>query len=391
MSKVLPSEFQTWDSLYWPENVPRMVRLSEFPAPSTISNPQVSSELSSESQSIDSQKFVKLIDSIASLLVNDEKVKSFAIMDSDPLAVIAGATVSLKTGISVEITNDPTANISANLGISGISNNSPRVHHLHDNNRQLELSQPCMSILFPRGGRAIYSLIELWGAIQSFLVFTDLRSERGVTVLGSIYHEFGFFTAISALACGLPLVMSADVSEIESSLKQTSVLFIGRDIVETLQRDTQNSLVKVLGRFRHSLSYVGVEGPVGSQFTKQLEKVSNVPILQMYGISGRGIVLSNPREFNVHGSMGIPITNVEALIVDVYEGSSASKILKGPGAEGELVIRGDFIFANKSVGDMRQNPVRVNISGQSTEWLGTYMIGKMDENGYFYSEDKSFM
>jgi len=85
------------------------------------------------------------------------------------------------------------------------------------------------------------------------------------------------------------------------------------------------------------------------------------------------------------------LTNAEAIIADNYEGNwTRDRILMGPGVEGELVIRGAFVDGMKDVGDPRQNPVRASIMGQSTDWVTTGIMGKMDENGYFYLKDASF-
>lgn len=170
-----------------------------------------------------------------------------------------------------------------------------------------------------------------------------------------------------------------------------SALFLGRDVAGNVQGTVIDSCREYLRPLRESFSFVGVEGPVPLEFTRGLEKASEIPALQMYGITGRGVVLSNPKEFNVHGSAGIPITNVEAIIADNYEGNwTRDRILMGPGIEGELVVKSPFINGTKDVGDPRQNPVKTSIQGQRTDWVTTGIMGKMDENGYFYLRGASF-
>lgn len=397
MSKLSASEFQTWDSLYWPDRIPRTSQLPDSPPSAAIPGQGAAWEYRSGAYSVSWQRFSDTVDSVVDSVKQRGQSGPLAVLGSDPLLVLAGLTFSLKTGTSIEIVNDPSKTTGTcatgidHTGKTGDPERGIEVKAIEGNASAWEPPDPSVSILFPEDVRVIYPLRELRDAVESFLSFTDLRRERCVALMGSVRREFGMFVAVSTLFSGVPLVMIDDVRDVEKvSSVQPSVLFLGRDS-DGSHAGSSEKYSAALGHIRRSFSFLGVEGPSGPEFTRSLEKATNIPVLQMYGISGRGILFSNPREFNVHGSVGIPVTNVEAVIADNLEGNwTRDRILMGPGMEGELVVRGAFVDAMKDVGDARQNPVRTSILGQSTDWVTTGVVGKMDENGYFYLKDASF-
>lgn len=348
--------------------------------------------------SLSGKDFAEIVDSITKELEQRERAGPVAVLGSDPLLVLVGMMVSFRTRMSIEIVADPARTSSSSAtrivqtGGTGDWKKDFRIEASDGHSPPWEAAEPCVSILYPEEIRVVYPLHELWNAIESFLAFTGLRTERGIMVMGSLCREFGFFAAASALVSGVPLALVDNLEGLGRSPPiLVSALFLGRDVSGDSQENALNSCRKFLRPLRRSFSFVGVEGPARPEFTMGLEKASEVPVLQMYGISGRGVVLSNPKEFNVHGSAGIPITNVEAIIADNYEGNwTRDRILIGPGMEGELVVKSPFVDGTKDVGDPRQNPVKTSIRGLSTDWVTTGIMGKMDENGYFYLKDASF-
>lgn len=396
MSKLSASEFQTWESLYWPDRIPRTSQLPGSLLSSAISELDSRWNYRSGAYSVSRDELRGLVDSIVSQMAEGEKAQTAAVLSSDPLFVLAAAAASFKTGFSTEIVHDPYKTTSTSpvtisqTGKSGNPKKDLKIEKTNLGGSPWEPAEPCISILFPEDVRVIYPLRDLRGAVESFVSFIGLRGESGVGVLGSVRREFGFFAAISTLVSGVPLVHLDDVKELQSSTARPPTLFLGRDADGT-QEGSLGNYRTILRALRREFAFVAVEGPTSPGFTRGLERSTGIPVLQMYGVSGRGILLSNPREFNTHGSVGIPITNTEAIIADNYEGNwTRDRILMGPGVEGELVVRGAFVDGMKDVGDPRQNPVRASILGQSTEWVTTGIMGKMDENGYFYLKDSSF-
>lgn len=399
MSKLAASEFKTWESLYWPDGIPREITLPDSPLEKVISNANQAWCLWSKAYSISWEQFANLVNSIAeSLARQSEKPQVFSVINPDPLAMLVAATVSFKTGISTEIVFDTTKTdnlfpfVMSHNDASRASYEDFKIVKFEGKTLSWEPGEPCVSFLLADDTRVVYALHDLWTAAESFITFTDLRTERGVVVMSSSRREFGFFTSIAALIAGIPLFFIDDPRELEKIPQKTaSVLFVSQDIIGKSEPDVIHNFRNSLRDLRRFFSFVGVEGPCQSAFTKRLEKAIDIPVLQMYGLSGRGIVLSNAKEFNVHGSQGIPVTNVEAIIADNYEGNwTRDRIMMGPGVKGELIIKGLFLDASKDVGDQKQNPVKASISGQSTDWTTTGIMGNMDENGYFYLLDTSF-
>ena len=394
---MMASEFQTWESLYWPESVPRTI-----PLPGLTSEGIVSSanwRLVSKGRAIAGQELNELVGKVVRSLSQFEKASSFTVTEPDSLAVLVGVSVAFTMGVSAEIIFDP----SKTRGTSDIElrragsagNGVPGDFELKKAEgvaQQWTPAEPSVSLVYPDGARTVYSLKDLWGAVESFSAFSSLRGEKGIAVIGSPGHEYGFFTAVSGLITGVPLVSVDDLALLQQALPfKITAAFIAKDSVESSHARSMDDYGKAFGPLRSSLNYIGIEGPTNHKLGRILERACGVPALQMFGISGRGIVLSNPRDFNVHGSVGIPITNAEAIIGDNLEGNwIRDRILMGPAAEGELLVRGAFIDMANDVGDTKQNLVRVGVLDQSTEWLSTGIIGKMDENGYFYLDNASF-
>lgn len=341
---------------------------------------------------------MRVVNKTAESLITNGKPSYLGVTGSDPLVVVAAAAISFITGISVEIRStelkveSSCPAVMSQTGSSGDPENDFQVVVNDANSYPWQPQEPSVSIIFPDDIRVVYPLKELWNAAESFIAFTDLKTQKGIAVTGSATREFEFFVAISALVSGVPLAFFSEIQELtQISETQISAMFFGRDVTEKQDKNAIDGYARILRPVRRSISFLGVEGPMSADLTKSLEKACDIPVLQMFGISGRGIILCNPLEFNVHGSVGIPITNSEAIMADNLEGNWArDRILIAPGSDGELVIRGDFVDVMKDVGDSRQTPIKTSIEGQSTEWLATGIMGKMDENGYFYLKDVSF-
>jgi len=224
--------------------------------------------------------------------------------------------------------------------------------------------------------RAVYSAEALWGDAVSLAAFLGVRGSS-LAVVGSAAGEF----ELSAAALSISAADHLSYSQAGSPPGDYGAAFVGASAIASID-----------GKLRRGLSFVGVEGPLEAGLSRSMERSLGSPVLQMYGVSGRGILFSNSIGFNVHGSSGIPITNVEAMISEVLEASwYRGRRMLGPGEEGELAIRGPFIDIGFNAGDPRQRRIQVRVSGRNQEWLGTGIIGRMDENGYLYPGGRSFV
>ena len=116
------------------------------------------------------------------------------------------------------------------------------------------------------------------------------------------------------------------------------------------------------------------------ELIKEWESKTGSKLIEVYGITEASpIGLYNPwKGKRKVGSIGLPLTDTEAKIVDVVEGVEEMPV----GEPGELIIRGPQIF--KGYLDMPEETADTIRDG----WLYTGDIAKMDEDGYFYIVDR---
>jgi long-chain acyl-CoA synthetase len=110
------------------------------------------------------------------------------------------------------------------------------------------------------------------------------------------------------------------------------------------------------------------------------EKKTGSKLVEVYGITEASpIGLCNPwKGKRKIGSIGLPLTDTEAKIVDIVDGVEEMPV----GEPGELIIRGPQVF--KGYLDMPEETADTIRGG----WLYTGDIAKMDEDGYFYIVDR---
>lgn len=113
------------------------------------------------------------------------------------------------------------------------------------------------------------------------------------------------------------------------------------------------------------------------------EKRTSSHITEGYGqTEGGGVSMANPLNKPKRGSIGVPMPNIDAAIVDADEYSRFLPL----GEVGEIVIKGPNVmlaYWNKAEATA---DVLVEIDGE--RWLRTGDLGKMDEEGYFHFVDR---
>ena len=122
--------------------------------------------------------------------------------------------------------------------------------------------------------------------------------------------------------------------------------------------------------------------PLPVEVQKKFEQLTGGRLVEGYGLTESSPVshvnpLDDPKK-NRPGSIGIPVPDTEAKIVDLETGTKDLK----PNEVGELVIKGPQVmqgYWNKP--DETKNTLRGG-------WLYTGDIAKMDEDGYFYIVDR---
>ena len=122
--------------------------------------------------------------------------------------------------------------------------------------------------------------------------------------------------------------------------------------------------------------------PLPVEIQKKFEQLTGGRLVEGYGLTESSPVshvnpLDDPKK-NRPGSIGIPVPDTDAKIVDLETGTKDLK----PNEVGELVIKGPQVmqgYWNKP--DETKNTLRDG-------WLFTGDIAKMDEDGYFYIVDR---
>jgi acyl-CoA synthetase (AMP-forming)/AMP-acid ligase II len=100
----------------------------------------------------------------------------------------------------------------------------------------------------------------------------------------------------------------------------------------------------------------------------RLEKALHVPVVGCFATARTGIVTSNHYHWNVHGSLGVPVTGAEAAIL-AKEGAILT-----PGKSGELLVSGPMV-------DIEHAPEK---SKEVSGWLKTGLTAEVDLSGILH-------
>jgi long-chain acyl-CoA synthetase len=120
--------------------------------------------------------------------------------------------------------------------------------------------------------------------------------------------------------------------------------------------------------------------PLPAKVQQDFERMSGGKVVEGYGLSETSPVTHcNPLNENcVNGSIGIPLPNIDAVIMDSETGRSLP-----PGEIGEIMIKGPNVM--KGYWNRKDETEAIFHDG----WMHTGDLGYMDEKGYFYIADRS--
>jgi len=111
--------------------------------------------------------------------------------------------------------------------------------------------------------------------------------------------------------------------------------------------------------------------------SKKFEKKFHIPILEGYGLTETAPVVSlNPPNNWKMGSVGIPLPDVEVMVVD----ADGKKV--GTGEEGELLVKGENVM--KGYYKLNEETEKTIING----WLYTGDIARIDRDNYIWIVDR---
>lgn len=197
-----------------------------------------------------------------------------------------------------------------------------------------------------------------------------------------LFHVFGFFMMVRALAMGETLVLMQRF-DFEGMLKAVEKYRITYMPVSPplITAFTKSELVK-----KYDISSIRLLGSGGAPLGKEVAesfkaKFPNVEIVQGYGLteSGGGAArMIGFDEAKRHGSVGRLAENMEAKIVDPVTVEALS-----PGYKGELWLRGPTIMKGY-VGDDKATVETLDSEG----WLKTGDLCYFDSDGYLFIVDR---
>lgn len=205
-------------------------------------------------------------------------------------------------------------------------------------------------------------------------------------LLGAIpfFHSYGMVTAaIFTPSIGGRLIIipnPRDLTDLLTSInKYKPAYFPG---VPAMYVAINNNPDVAAGKYdlRSIRACISGSAPLMVETKRKFEELTGGVLVEGYGLTESHVAThANPLHGkNVAGSIGLPLPSVEAKIMDPVDGDKELPI----GAIGELVMRGPTIMQGYwNMPDETANALRDG-------WLYTGDIARMDEEGYFYIEDR---
>ncbi len=207
------------------------------------------------------------------------------------------------------------------------------------------------------------------------------RGEERYLVVLPLFHSFGMTSLMNVgMINGATLILLPrfDVEEVLDAIRTYRPTFL--PAVPTMYIALLNhprAAESGLGSIRLCNSGAA---PLPIEVVQQFARFSSGTFIEGYGLTEASpITHINPiMNLKKLGSIGIPIPDTDARIVDVETGTRE----QAPGEIGELIIRGPQVM--KGYWNRPEETAQVLRDG----WLYTGDIARMDEDGYFYIVDR---
>lgn len=212
---------------------------------------------------------------------------------------------------------------------------------------------------------------------SEWLKSIDKTSLKFLSVI-PFYHVYGM-----VLAMCLPIKMGATLLTLENMRSM-------EEIIDTISHHKPDIFPCVPSLFRAMMKSplireiqkgdlricISGSAPLEVDILNGFEVKTGAKILEGYGLSEAPTATHcNPLEGQRKpGSIGLPLPDVESIIVDMEEGKTKLPI----GVEGELIIRGPQVMREYH---NRESETRITLR---EGWLFTGDIARMDEEGYTY-------
>jgi len=219
-----------------------------------------------------------------------------------------------------------------------------------------------------------------------FYKWCDLKEDDQEVILAAIplYHVYGMVLGMNmGVAIGAKIVLISGPTDVDNILKQieeNKVTFYPG--VPTMYHAINNNKNAKKGKRKLDSIKACISGSftLHPQIKKEFEKLTGGKLIEGYGLSEAPTATHcNPLYGkNKTGSIGMPLPDVEARIVDLEDGEKILPI----GEAGELIIKGPQVMAGY-YGLPKETSLAIRDG-----WLFTGDIARMDEDGYFFLVDR---
>jgi long-chain acyl-CoA synthetase len=199
-----------------------------------------------------------------------------------------------------------------------------------------------------------------------------------------LYHIYGqLVTMVMALTQGATMVVftTPDIDSILESIERYNVTaFFGVPTMYEYLKEYDKT-VRVNWR-RLKLLICGAD-TLHEHTVQDWERRTGSHITEGYGQTESGAVsMVNPLGRSKTGSIGIPVPNYKAAVIDIDTDSYVP-----PGEVGEIIMQGPNVMMGYWNKPEATAAVFVEIDGE--RWLRTGDMGRMDEEGYFHFVDRT--
>ena len=234
----------------------------------------------------------------------------------------------------------------------------------------------------PKGAMLTHrNLVASVTQIRQFLLQGHKDAEDKVVAILPLFHAYGMNGVMNLgvhLAATLVLLPLFDLTMLMETIRdERPTFFLG---VPALY----SAVLNYPGGDKIDLTSIRVcfsgAAPLPVEVMEQFEARTGARIAEAYGMTEAASVTHvNPRRGQrKFGSIGVPIVGTDARVVDVETGTRDL----GTGEVGELIVRGPQVMSG-----YWNNP------GETAQalrdgWLYTGDLARMDEDGYFYIEDR---
>ena len=218
--------------------------------------------------------------------------------------------------------------------------------------------------------------------VRSWLA--DLREGEEI-IVGAIpfFHSYGMVTVLClAPAVGAAMIAipnPRDLKDVLSSInKYRPTVYPG---VPAMYIAINNNPDVAAGKYdlKSIRACISGSAPLLLETKTKFEAISGAKLVEGYGLTEAHVVThANPIYGENRAGIGLPLPNVEARIVNAEDGDEIVPV----GEAGELIIRSPSVMA----GYWQMPTETANCLRDG--WLYTGDIARMDEDGYFYIEDR---